>query len=852
MVGINLKTEHMKNPIGLGIQTPVLSWNCEADIRQTAYEIAAFCENKEIWNSGKVQGSSMQCRFGGEAVSKQCIQWQVRLWNEEDECGAWSEPASFEIGILDKSLWKAKWIEPEQDVDKNIQQPASIIRKRFEVKKKGKARLYITCHGIYVAYINGKRVGDFVLAPGTSEYAKRLPYQTLDVTEYIQDGVNEIIVELGDGWWRGGNGIAGTRNLYGTKTALLCQLEIDGTCVLITDEEWEASQDGSNRSNDLQMGEVCDANCVPEKWHRVYLANYGYENLVCSNSVSIREQECLSAAMIKTPNGETVLDFGQNMAGYVEFEIMAEKGQRIILTHAEALDAEGNFSEASLAVDRQRKKPLHQRVEYICKDGKNHYKPQFCIFGFQYVKLETDIAIKEENFVAHAVYSDMEVTGNFICSDERVNKLVKNTLWSQKSNFCDIPTDCPTRERCGWSGDAGVFVPTGVFLTDCYSIFRKWLNEFAAAQAEDGKASNIAPRCGNPDFFTGLYEGSTGWGDACVIIPYTLYKHYGDKRILEENYETMKKWLQFSEKRAHKSRLKNYFKKNPYRKYTIDKGVHWGEWLEPNQDMVAYMKEIFENGAPEVATAYYSYSSRLFSEMATILGKEQDAVKYKKIAEQARDAYRYTQLPDGIINSKRQCRYVRPLAMQLLEKDEAEQAAKNLNDLVIENDYHLNTGFLSTPYLCQVLADYGYVETAYRLLLQDTSPGWLFAVEHGANTIWESWEGNIANAGNASLNHYSKGAVVAWLFGGICGIKIDGQNIEIAPKPCSLLEYAKAEYKSPIGTIKSGWRYEKDKLEVEVDIPANVCGKITLPNGEVHEVEAGVHVFLLKIKECNK
>lgn len=851
MIGVNLKTEHMTNPIGLDVQAPLLSWNCKDDIRQTAYEIAAFSDEREVWDSGKVQGNSMQCIFGEILVSKQSIQWKVRLWNEKGECGEWSEPALFEMGILDKALWKAKWIEPEQDVNKKVQQPASIIRKSFEIKKKGKARLYITCHGIYVAYINGKRVGDFVLAPGTSEYTKRLPYQTLDVTEYVQDGANEIVVELGDGWWRGGNGIAGTRNLYGTKTALLCQLEVDELCVLISDEDWEASQDGMNRSNDLQMGEVCDANYVPTEWHRVQLADYGYENLVCTNSVPIREQESLPATMIKTPKGEVVLDFGQNMAGYVEFDIIAKRGQRIVLTHAEALDDEGNFSEASLAVERQRKEPLHQKIEYICRDGKNNYKPQFCIFGFQYVKVETDINVKEEDFVAHVVHSDMEVTGDFISSDERVNKLVKNTLWSQKSNFCDIPTDCPTRERCGWSGDAGVFVSTGAFLTDCYPIFRKWLREFSVAQAKNGKASNIAPRCGNPDFFTGLYEGSTGWGDACVIIPYTLYKYYGDKKILEENYETMKKWLQFSEKRAHKSRLKNYLKKNPYRKYTIDKGIHWGEWLEPSQDMVAYMKEIFSEGAPEVATAYYSYSSRLFSEIATVLGREQDAIKYKQIAEKARAAYRYTQLPDGIINSKRQCRYVRPIAMQLLEKAEAVQAAKDLNYLVIENDYHLNTGFLSTPYICQVLADYGYVETAYRLLLQNTNPSWLFAVEHGANTIWESWEGNIANASNASLNHYSKGAVVAWLFHGVCGIKVNGQNLEIVPKPCALLEYARAEYKSPIGVIKSEWRYVEDRLEFKFDIPVNVCGKISLPNGEVHEVETGMHCFNMKIKKQN-
>lgn len=848
MIGKHLKTEHMTNPIGLGIAVPLLSWNCEKGTYQTAYEVSAFSQSREIWNSGKIEDSSMQCCFGGKLTSKQCVQWKVRLWDENNDCGEWSEPASFEMAFVDNSLWKAKWIEPENDIDIEAQQPASIVRKSFEINKKGKARLYITCHGIYVPYINGKRVGDFVLAPGTSEYLSRLPYQTLDVTDYIQVGMNEIVIELGDGWWRGCNGIAGVRNLYGTKLALLCQLEVDEECILISDEEWEASQDGCNRSNDLQMGEVYDANSSPNRWQKVKVVDYGYDNLICTNSVPIREQECLPAKILKTPKGETVLDFGQNMAGYVEFDVLAKKGQRIVLTHGEALDSNGNFSDASIAAGQNRKEELHQKIEYICKEGQNHYKPKFCIFGFQYVRVETDISISEENFVAHAVYSDMEETGKFICSDERINKLVKNTLWSQKSNFCDIPTDCPTRERCGWSGDAGIFVTTGLFLTDCYPIFRKWLNEFGAAQGADGKASNIAPRCGNNDFFTSLYEGSSGWGDACVIVPYTLYKYYGDVHILEENYETMKKWLQFCEKRAHRSKFKNYFKKNPYRKYTIDTGIHWGEWLEPNIDMVAYTKEIFLEGAPEVATAYYSYSSRLFSEIATILGKEKDAKKYKQIAENAKAAYRFTQLPNGVINSTRQCQYVRPLAMNLLEPEEALQAAKDLNRLVIENDYHLNTGFLSTPYLCQVLADYGYVETAYRLLLQNTSPGWLYAVEQGANTIWESWEGNLAEAGVASLNHYSKGAVVAWLFNGICGIKLDGANLEIAPKPCSLLEYASAEYNSPVGKIKSSWKYNGEYIDFEFEIPANIHGKIILPNGKTQEVKPGVSLYSVGVQ----
>lgn len=573
------------------------------------------------------------------------------------------------------------------------------------------------------------------------------------------------------------------------------------------------------------------------------MKSFGYKNLICSHSVPIREQERLTAKLVITPKGERVLDFGQNMAGYVEFRISAKKGQRLVLTHGEMLDREGNFSDENIAAGRNRKKRMHQRVEYICREGENHYKPKFCIFGFQYVKVETDMDIDPKDFTAHAVYSDMEVTGRFTCSDVRVNKLVQNTLWSQKSNFCDIPTDCPTRERSGWSGDAGVFVDTGLYLADCYPVFRKWLGEFGAAQAPDGKTSNVAPHCGYRDFFTKLYEGSSGWGDACILVPYALYRFYGDSRILEENYESMKKWLQFSERRAHKSRPEALFKKNPYRRYTVDTGIHWGEWPEPNTDMTAYTKENFLKGATEVATAYYAYSSRLFSEIAGILGKTRDAEKYGKIADKTKNAYRYTQLPAGRISSARQCCYVRPLTMGLLQPEEGVQAAAGLNALVIGNGYRLNTGFLSTPYLCRVLADYGYTETAYRLLLQKEMPGWLYAVEHGANTVWESWEDNPAANDNGSLNHYSKGAVVGWLFDGVCGIRVRGRQVTVCPHPHRLLSHAEAEYDSPVGKIKSGWRYFEHGTEFEITIPANVNAKILLPDGTVREAEPGTHRF---------
>ena len=443
------------------------------------------------------------------------------------------------------------------------------------------------------------------------------------------------------------------------------------------------------------------------------------------------------------------------------------------------------------------------------------------------------------SFTAIAVYSQMEQLGTFECSNPDVNKLVANSLWSQKSNFCDVPTDCPTRERAAWTGDMGVFAETGIYLMDCYPVIRKWLAECRLNQHADGKVSNIAPKNNVPGFFSGLLAGSTGWGDASILVPYTLYKRYGDKRILEENYEMMQKWYAFLEKRAKEKPMNpiKRLKRNPYRSYTIETGIDYGEWCEPDVESTSAMR----TPQSKVATAYFAYSGKLLAEIADILDKKEDAKYYRKVAVQARKAFRYIAVVDGRIQSERQAEYIRAIAFDLLDEEEKKQAAADLNELVVKNGYHLNTGFLSTPLLCPVLAQYGYVETAYKLLLQDTMPSWLYAIKKGATTIWENWDGiNAKGEVKASLNHYSYGAITGWLFSGVCGIKLADGKVTIQPQPYPALEYAKASYQSP-GEIKSEWRYEGDKLRFEICVP--VDSVIILPGGEVHEVGPGGYTY---------
>ena len=636
-------------------------------------------------------------------------------------------------------------------------------------------------------------------------------------------------------------GIDGLRNYYGSDLALLCQLEIDGRAVLCSDGSWEASQQGPTRENDLQQGESYDARLEEiTDWHGVTVREFGYANLAPTESVPILEQERFPGRLFTTPNGETVIDFGQNLAGYTELRVTARAGQSITLWHGETLDENGNFTQKNFDPGDRNKNGIPQKLTYVCKDGENVWKPRFTVFGFRYAKLETDVELTGAHFTAIAVYSQMRQTGFFECGNADVNRLFLNSLWSMRSNFCDIPTDCPTRERAGWTGDAAAFAPTAVYLMDCCPVLRKWLGECRLAQGDDGLVQNIAPVNNSGSMISNMLQGSAGWGDACVLVPWALYGAYGDKTILAENYDMMCRWMAYCEKRAQKTRPHNLL--NPYHKYLVDEGFHFGEWCQPDVDNGAAMKKTMMLGAPEVATAYYFRSASLMAQIADILGKPEDAKRYAEIAENAKKAYRYACTKNGKISSDRQCEYVRPIAFGLLDGEEAQAAADALDRLVAENGYHLNTGFLSTPDLCAVLADNGHADTAYRLLLQEDCPGWLYAVKKGATTIWETWDGVRADGTvHDSLNHYSYGAVTGWLFSGVCGIRLRSGKLTVKPQPGRELGYAKAEWRSPVGTIRSAWRYEGDRLCFDMTLP--VPAAIELPNGETYEATKGDHHY---------
>ncbi|MGT2741915.1 family 78 glycoside hydrolase catalytic domain [Streptococcus plurextorum] len=883
MKAIQLRTNHMDKPIGISPYNLLLSWNCEDDISQTAYHIQLYDSETMIWDSGKINSADMQVFPNITIPYATQIRWSIRLWNEQNHPGPW-ESTWFETG-LDLDSITVTWVEPELDSlrDDNDEcsdtmndyakqqytawkmegtnqntppilatkdslpsyhphQPASYLRKYFNHQKTGQERLYITAKGLYVAYLNGRRVGNMVLAPGTFSSDVHLGVQTYDISNLLINGDNELSIVLGDGWHRSTSGVDGDRNLFGDKVAVWFRLESKGQLICESDSNMEASQSGAIRQNDLQHGEIYDARLEKiTDWHPVQTNKTG-PKLVHQDTVWITEHERFVGETFLTPNGETVIDFGQNLAGYPEITVTAHEGQWIRLYCGETLDEHGNFTQENFRdASRHKEGGALQMIELICKEGQNIYKPSFTIMGFQYAKVETNIDLTNASFTSIAVYSDMEELLSFDSSHRELNQLVSNSLWSMKSNFCDVPTDCPTRERAAWTGDVAIFIDTALYLMNCVPIVSKWLGECRICQYPDGRLANIAPKNSRGSFMTDMLCMSAGWGDSCILTPYALYKRTRDITILRRSYQMMKKWYAFLEARAQQTSKDQ--EDGPYAKYTVLNGLDYGEWCEPG----ITAQEAMMNPRKTVGTAYLAYSGRLLSEIAELLGEEQDAIYYRKISHLAKKAYRHAFTHDGRIKSDRQAEYVRALAFDLLSDEEARVAASDLNDLVMANDYHLNTGFLSTPYLCKVLSDYGFVETAYRLLLQDTAPSWLFAIKKGANTIWETWDG-IDESGrpSESLNHYAYGAICQWIFEDLCGIRYEFGKLMIHPKPYPLLEHISMTYKAPCGVVTSGWKYSGNEIIYTVTVPTNVTAEFMTSTGQKHLLTSGIHTIIEK------
>lgn len=847
MKAIDLKTEYLNNPLGVDFQKPKFTWTCEGGIKQSAYRIVAVTDGKTVWDSGKVETNFMRAEYPHKLKSRQRVEWTVTLWDEADQKGE-SASAYFETGLLSASDWKAKWIAGNYRVNKKKRYPVDCFKKDFVALNVQKARLYVTACGLYEIKLNGVKVGDYCLAPGITDYRRRVQYQTYDVTEMIKGGLNIMTAELADGWYRGSTGAWGLKNQYGTQTKLLAQLELTDTdskiTVITSDGTWSWSNDGSIRFADNKDGESVDARKSPTYRGKAKEVNHSVVP-TASNNVKLSEHEKFTAKIIKTPKGATVLDFGQNIAGYIRFAIKAKAGQTIGLRFGELIDANGEFTQKNIQCankKRTRVTPL-QRIKYVCKDGVNEYKTKFAIFGFQYVLIETNAEWRAQDFQAIAVYSDMTETLKFDSSNALLNRFVESTRWSAKNNHADLPTDCPTRERHGWTGDAQIFANTAGYLFDYAAFARKYERMLVDEQKKNGKFTQIVPS-GGVDFYMTFMDGSAGWSDAGILIPYRMWKLYGDDKILTDNYSAMKKYAEYLIKKIGKwyPTAGRTGIERKYKKYLVNFGQAYGEWAEPDDVHHMTWKDCAVPH-PEVATAYTSYVLGCMAEICAHLKKE-EGKRYADYSEKTKQAYRALRKTQKFtLDTDRQAQLVRPLYFDLLTAEQKEYAQKRLIKALENYGWRLGTGFLSTPLILFVLQEID-VEYAYKLLENERMPGWLFMPKNGATTIWEAWEGNATtNGGIASLNHYSKGAVCEWIFTEMCGIKVAGENeFVIEPKAGGNFTHAECEYLSAYGKIKSGWKRENGKTVYSVSVPSNTTAKIVLPDGE-RTVHAGEYEY---------
>ncbi len=873
MKAINLKNEFLYNPICVDIQKPRFMWNCEGGIKQTAYRITATENGNTVWQS-EAESDSMSAVYPNELHSRERITWNVSLRDENGEWGEPSEDAYFEMGLLEQSDWQAKWICGDYSVNKKYRYPTDHFRKSFKAESIAKARLYITACGVYEAKLNGQRIGNFALAPGHTDYRKRIQYQTYDITDLVADGENTFDIELADGWYRGAQGAWGHTYIYGKQTKLLAQLELTDTSgnthTICSDESFSWSNDGERFFADLKEGEVVDANKKATYNGHPKVVNFK-ANITASNNYPVTKHEKFTPKLIITPSGKRVLDFGQNLSGFVGFKVNAKQGQKLKLRMGELLDKNGEFTQDNIQLamkklpenmkyprrdksgrilnvgqfEKGKTTPL-QMLEYICREGLNEYETAFALYGFRYALVEGNVDIVAEDFYSVAVYSDFEQTGHFECSNPLINQFVKCTLWSEKSNSADVPTDCPTRERSGWTGDSQVFFDTASYLTAYGPFARKHLCDMTDRQAKNGKFHQIVPK-GGEDFWMTTMNGSVGWADAGVLIPYRMWKKYCDTKILEDNFDAMDRYARFMMKRAGSFSVlaKRVKMTKANKKYLVNKGQSYGEWAEPD-DVNAFAISDFINPHPEESTAYTSYVMRCMTEIAEHLGKPDKAKLYREYAEGCKKAYEELVTLDNFsLDTDRQAKLVRPLYLDLLNDEQKEYAKDRLIKALDNYEWRLGTGFLSTPFILYVLTEIN-PEYAYRLLENEQCPGWLFMPKNGATTVWEAWEGNSTESrGIASLNHYSKGAVCSWLFDTCAGINMGEKTntFVIRPIPGGTLTYAKASYMSVYGKVECNWEKKENKTIFTVSIPSNEEADIILPNGEAHHASSGVHLY---------
>jgi alpha-L-rhamnosidase len=841
----NLRCEDRINPLGIDILSPRFSWILSSEhrnIKQAAYEIrvSETSGKGDFWYSGKKMGSqSIYVPYEGDHLKSGGIySWQVRVWDNQGKVSEWSEKSFWQMGMLKSSDWKAKWIESGLPSD-TVNGPVIMFRKSFSASKKIKsATAFITVHGMYEAFINGKKMGDAFLTPGWTSYHKRIQYQVYDVTSMLDKGENAIGVMIGSGWYRTALAWNDNKNIYGKKLGLLFQLELkfeDGSQeTVVSDGSWKTSDEGPVRVSEIYNGETDDARLEQtgwdktgyddHKWQTVIEKNYPMTNLTGTYNETVKKHEVFHPVnMFRTPNGEQIIDFGQNLVGWAQFKLRGKAGETLIVDHAEVLDKAGNFYTENLRAAKARN-------TYILNGkGEEFFEPHFTFQGFRYIRVSGNInEIRKEDVSAVTLYSDMQPTGQFSCSNPMLNQLQHNIQWGQKGNFLDVPTDCPQRdERLGWTGDAQAFSRTASFNMGVHNFFSKWLKDVSADQNADGRVPFVVP-----NVLDSTAGGSAGWADASTIIPWNMWLAYGDPLILEEQYPSMKAWVGFM--------------KDHSQNFLWNRGFHFGDWLfyrpaDDNDGRAAVTDKYL------IAQCFFAHSTQLLINAAEVLNKSEDVKYYTGLLKQIKEAFLKEYVtPSGRLVSSTQTAYVLALQFDMLPEDLRSQAARRLTENVHDYDNHLTTGFLGTPYLCHVLSRYGYDSLAYTLLLQDTYPSWLYPVKMGATTIWERWDGqkpdsSFQTPGMNSFNHYAYGAIGDWMYRNISGIDTyaDGpgyKKIIVRPHTGGQLDYANASLETSYGKLVVQWKIREGHFELNCEIPANTTASFYIQAASAEDI----------------
>ena len=846
-------SEGFKNPIGFYDATPRFSWKLPdtPEVRvQSAYEIAVASspellpDQADIWATGKMAGEqSTYIHYEGPPLtSRQNLYFRIRYWNDQNEASAWSETASFELGLLDNADWRAKWIrfpghgDSEQTSYETPLYRPVYLRKEFKADKSiDRARLYITAKGLFEARINGQRIGEDRMAPGWTPYQKRVETLTYNVTANLRRGDNAIALILAEGWH---SGRFGPKRTWGNEPPpeIICQLEIeygDGTRgQLVTDASWLATIDGPIRTSGIYDGERYDAHHEMPGWDQAGFAATDWMPVIETpidptvqlqpkRHFTTRDMQVLNPISISQPQPDRIVfDMGQNMVGVPRIAVPMKKGDTLRIRVAEALNRDGSLYTGNLG--------SAESIDYYTasEEGIIEWQPLFTFHGYRYVELSGYDTRKPPEFgwmkgiVQFTNFSD---TGGFESSSENLNQLQSNILWSLRGNFLDIPTDCPQRaERLGWTGDAQVFIPTALFNCDLHAFWSAWLKSMREEQYENGMIPVVIPNA------TGDFT-EAGWSDACTIIPWETYWRTGDKKVLEDNYEMMLRWLDYSA---------THVKEGISSQRTV------GDWLQPYSRQEDERRGDTSNEL--ISTAYYARSIELAQRTAEILGHRQKSAELMALHAHVRKAFQnkfFDKEGRHVGGPETQTSYLLALGFNLLSQEIAEKAANHLVRTLEEADGHLRTGFLGTHLLAPTLDKIGRSDIAFELLFKETYPSWLYSISQGATTIWERWNGYTHLHGvvkrQGSLNHYAYGAIGEWMYERIAGIyplEAGYKKIRIAPLAGGPLTHAHGEYESPYGLIESKWEIKDGTLELSVTIPPNTSAIVSVHPPYTHDV----------------